>query len=211
RLREPELSLALKWQREQRPTPAAAARYGADARAVLSFIDTSARANKVGLLGLWGAIGAVIAGLAILGVMLAMAASRAAESQHRAEVALSEQRHTAAELAHTLAKVKTATVVVLARDAAVDTGRAGALLRETPQAPEDRSAAWNDAAVAVARLPATWVLKGHGDNVAAAHFSPDARRVVTASWDNTARVWDAESGRELKKLSGHDGWVYEAR
>jgi WD40 repeat protein/serine/threonine protein kinase len=41
------------------------------------------------------------------------------------------------------------------------------------------------------------VLKGHTNRVVTAHFSPDGRRVVTASWDNTARVWDARSGRSL--------------
>jgi eukaryotic-like serine/threonine-protein kinase len=44
------------------------------------------------------------------------------------------------------------------------------------------------------------VLKGHTNRVVAAHFSPDGRRVVTASWDNTARVWDARSGRSLAVL-----------
>ena len=34
------------------------------------------------------------------------------------------------------------------------------------------------------------VLEGHSDAVLAAAFSPDGRRVVTASLDGTARVWD---------------------
>jgi len=34
-------------------------------------------------------------------------------------------------------------------------------------------------------------------------FSPDGKRIVTASADKTARVWDAESGKELRKLEGH--------
>ena len=35
-----------------------------------------------------------------------------------------------------------------------------------------------------------------------AAFSPDGRRVVTTS-DNTARIWDAESGVEVVALKGH--------
>jgi len=34
-------------------------------------------------------------------------------------------------------------------------------------------------------------------------FSPDGQRIVTASMDKTARVWDAETGQELRKFEGH--------
>ena len=36
-------------------------------------------------------------------------------------------------------------------------------------------------------------------------FSPDGSRVVTASDDNTARLWDAKTGAALATLSGHTG------
>ena len=39
--------------------------------------------------------------------------------------------------------------------------------------------------------------------VASAAFSPDGTRVVTASLDGTARIWDAASGEELAPLRGH--------
>src|SRR5262249_47303703 len=32
----------------------------------------------------------------------------------------------------------------------------------------------------------------------------------TASWDQTARVWDAASGEMLRELKGHGGWVMSA-
>ncbi len=38
--------------------------------------------------------------------------------------------------------------------------------------------------------------------VASAHFSADGRRIVTGSWDNTAKVWDVETGRAILKLDG---------
>jgi WD40 repeat protein len=40
-------------------------------------------------------------------------------------------------------------------------------------------------------------LLGHTSGVTAASFSPDGTRVVTASWDNTARVWDATTGKPV--------------
>jgi WD40 repeat protein len=54
------------------------------------------------------------------------------------------------------------------------------------------------------------VLGGHGDIVTAAKFSPDGNRIVTASGDNTARVWDATTGTALVTLSGHGGKVWNA-
>lgn len=54
------------------------------------------------------------------------------------------------------------------------------------------------------------VLIGHEHWVYTATFSPDGRRIVTASRDQTARVWDAQSGRQITELKGHTAWVYSA-
>jgi WD40 repeat protein len=41
-------------------------------------------------------------------------------------------------------------------------------------------------------------------------FSPDGARLVTASADGTAQLWDARSGASLLILGGHTGAVNEA-
>jgi WD40 repeat protein/Flp pilus assembly protein TadD len=51
----------------------------------------------------------------------------------------------------------------------------------------------------------------HSSNVLSAHFSPDGKRIVTASSDHTARVWDAQSGQPLTEPLKHDAKVLSAQ
>lgn len=53
-------------------------------------------------------------------------------------------------------------------------------------------------------------LEGHQDVIYRAAFSPDGTRIVTASSDNTAKIWDAQTGKELLTLAGHKNWVRSA-
>ena len=46
-------------------------------------------------------------------------------------------------------------------------------------------------------------LKGHAAAVRSAAFSPDGKRVVTASYDRTARVWDGVTGKPVGEFR-HD-------
>lgn len=51
-------------------------------------------------------------------------------------------------------------------------------------------------------------LTGHTDLVRGLAFSPDGSRIATGSFDGTAKIWDAQTGKELLHL-GHEGigWV----
>lgn len=49
---------------------------------------------------------------------------------------------------------------------------------------------------------------GHKHDVRSVAFSPDGRRIVSGSFDNSCRVWDASSGTELLRFNGHRGWIY---
>ena len=48
---------------------------------------------------------------------------------------------------------------------------------------------------------------GHSKLVKAVVISPNDRWAASGSFDNTIKIWDFESGRELRSLSGHKGSV----
>jgi len=51
---------------------------------------------------------------------------------------------------------------------------------------------------------------GHTAGVGPAVFSPDGKLVLTASDDNTSRIYEVASGKELQVLSGHTSGVNSA-
>jgi WD40 repeat protein/serine/threonine protein kinase len=66
-------------------------------------------------------------------------------------------------------------------------------------------------AAALAQTPRLLHLWQHGHEVEHAAFSPDGHRVVTASRDHTARVWDADTGEAVTPPLRHDDIVWKAR
>jgi len=48
------------------------------------------------------------------------------------------------------------------------------------------------------------------DGVLSVAFSRDGTKLLTASYDKTARLWDVKSGRQLQIYKGHSWWVWSA-
>ena len=53
-------------------------------------------------------------------------------------------------------------------------------------------------------------MAGHTDVVVSVEMSPDGSTLLTASWDGTARLWDAATGEPPQTLAGHQGRVWRA-
>ena len=51
---------------------------------------------------------------------------------------------------------------------------------------------------------------GHVGQVFSVAYSADGGRIVTTSFDQTAKIWDAKTGQELFTLTGHNGIVFAA-
>jgi len=60
---------------------------------------------------------------------------------------------------------------------------------------------------ALTRLPNRQQFVGHTAWVYAVAVSPDGKYVLTGSLDNTARLWEAASGREIRSFTGHNAGV----
>jgi len=54
---------------------------------------------------------------------------------------------------------------------------------------------------------AVLVLEGHGDQVDSVAFSPDGQTLLTGSWDNTAKIWNAADGTAIHTLSEPTDWI----
>ena len=50
-------------------------------------------------------------------------------------------------------------------------------------------------------------LRGHRSDVASVAFSPDGRSIVSGDFNGKIKVWDAETGKEIRTLRVHEGPV----
>jgi WD40 repeat protein len=53
-------------------------------------------------------------------------------------------------------------------------------------------------------------MQAHPAGTTCVAVSPDGRRALSAGFGSSTRLWDVETGRELKHLPGHRNWVNSA-
>jgi WD40 repeat protein/tRNA A-37 threonylcarbamoyl transferase component Bud32 len=109
------------------------------------------------------------------------------------------------------AQSRALTQAAAARLAAGDVASASGIIFEVLR-PQSTSRSYTPAVLNVfqesrAADPQVLAIAGHTDRVTRAAFSPDGKRIVTASVDTSARIWDAATGHQLLLLTGHTGTV----
>jgi WD40 repeat protein/Flp pilus assembly protein TadD len=128
----------------------------------------------------------------------AVSAERTAQDELR-QTQIAQSRLLAAQSQQQLEAGNGGTALALALEALpTDTDKP-----ERPDIPEAEGAAFG----ALLGLTELTMLSGHEDALQDAAFSPDGTRVVTASDDGTARIWDAVTGKEIMRLQAHKGVV----
>ena len=66
---------------------------------------------------------------------------------------------------------------------------------------------FNKPAVVQARLSNSGRIASHSEGIASVAVNPAGTRIATVSFDKTIKIWDLESGRELRSISNIGGYV----
>ncbi len=179
------------------------------------------RRNKGPVIGVAAVIAALVLGIIGTGIGLVWAnaeaeiARKAEQEQTRLAIEASQERDEA-QAARLEAEDARRTIEYNSYVANVQMAQASLEMRLFERVPERLEAAppqyrgWEWSWLDARRDVSLAELTGHTGWVTSASFSPDGARIVTASDDNTARVWDAATGESLAELTGHTDGVTSA-
>ncbi|HTX22090.1 MAG TPA: AAA family ATPase [Candidatus Aquilonibacter sp.] len=162
-----------------------------------AFIDDSVRAVEQARHRRVRRLKILVAGFAVLAAAAMLAGIWAISQKHEVVQTLSQSDFLQAELL-LAANNQDDALAHLSRSLSANPGNEGALIRLATYLTEH---SWE--------VP-TLILK-HNGAVCSAQFSPDGKRIVTASYDGTARVWDAQTGQPLTPPMKHNGAVISAQ
>ena len=194
-LRSPLLEEAEHWiasRPEGAPSPT---------EATQAFITESRRAASQRRNILSGSLGAGL--LVALGLAGLTYWQRGIAIEQRDKALLTQSRFLADLAKQQTAKGDAATAILLAAEALPDISANSAPRPYAPEAEFALDEAWR--AVRERTVLASQV------SLWSAAFSPDGNRIVTASGDQTARIWDAATGAAIgAPLRGHKGDVFSA-
>src|SRR5437773_1177021 len=153
-------------------------------------------------------LGAVTFGFVIAVVLAVVAFFAEAKAKNQTQVAVAATKRTS--------EIASRGNVSLARYSK-ESGKNAQALARLAQAlrlnPENREASGLVAALLTQlswHVPLTGSM-WHKDVVYSAQFSPDGQRIVTASWDKTARLWDVASGTPIGQPMKHKSDVNSAQ
>jgi energy-coupling factor transporter ATP-binding protein EcfA2 len=227
--RDPDLQLALDWDAKSQPNETWASRYHRGFAAAMRFLAESSEARaaeraereqqrrraleaerekaeaQARYARRMRAAALSSGALAVVALVVGVMAYRAKqEAQEQATMAQTAQARFIANLARQhRAAGDSATAGLLALEALPDPA-AGITRPYVPEVELQLDGAWH-------ALRERLILNGHEDGLTNAAFSPDGTRIVTASRDKTARLWDAATGRPIgAPFEGHENTVRSA-
>ncbi|HMD73625.1 MAG TPA: protein kinase [Steroidobacteraceae bacterium] len=158
-------------------------------------------------------IAAVVAGLmAVLAILASGAGLIAVRQKHEAQYQEHQAEYQATQALQAQARLLTQAAAQRLKDS--DLASAQGIILEVLTNPAFKQirappaiGVFQDIRASDAQLA---VLSGHGERVNSAVYSRDGTRILTASSDKTARIWDARTGTLLAVLSGHMDGVQSA-
>ncbi|WP_437736069.1 nSTAND1 domain-containing NTPase [Sorangium sp. So ce1335] len=198
---------ARAWHERRRAVQGAEWRIGLgkrEERYLLAVVTFAERARRLRRRLVTGAIAALTA----IAVMVSYLAVRADQQATRAEQQATRADQEAARAQTGASKARNATRMATAREHQADPTTALAILREVE--PPGTPRGWASLARSALYGGVARAMFSHPDSVLDASYSPDGKRIVTASKDNTARVWNADGTGEPLVLRGHKEMVYSA-